>query len=302
MEFDVDDVGALCLAHALQDRGEVELLAVVHNVGYPAAIGAVSVINHFYGRDEVALGAFKGEFAWAPPYTDYVDDLVANWPSPVQHSGQVEEAVVVLRRVLAAAEPHSVTIASVGFLTNLAGLLASPPDEMSDLGGAELALVAVMGGTYPSSGPFSTFNFNCGGGLMGEPLECFGSAKAALALIPSQVKVIFSGFEVGIVVHSGAALTYCTGEENPCRQAYVDYLGEGVDRPSWDPLTVLAAVRGAGAVGCRKEGKGGGNVVAEWGGNLWEEGRAANQTYLVLERPPREVGELIDGLLCGQQD
>ena len=69
MDFDVDDVGALCLIHALQvpplpllpqDLGEAELVAVVHNVGYPTAIGAVSVINHYYGRDEVTwqfLGA-----------------------------------------------------------------------------------------------------------------------------------------------------------------------------------------------------------------------------------------------------
>ena len=33
-----------------KDLGEVNLLAVTHNTGYPAAIGAVSVINHFYGR------------------------------------------------------------------------------------------------------------------------------------------------------------------------------------------------------------------------------------------------------------
>ena len=34
----------------------------VHNVGYPKAIGAVSVINHFFGRDNITLGAFKGNF------------------------------------------------------------------------------------------------------------------------------------------------------------------------------------------------------------------------------------------------
>ena len=37
-------------------------LIPVHNVGYPRAIGAVSVINHFYGRDDIRLGAFKGNF------------------------------------------------------------------------------------------------------------------------------------------------------------------------------------------------------------------------------------------------
>ena len=33
MSVDVDDVGALCLAHALQDRNEAEILAVTHNTG-----------------------------------------------------------------------------------------------------------------------------------------------------------------------------------------------------------------------------------------------------------------------------
>lgn len=37
-------------------------LIPVHNVGYPRAIGAVSVINHYYGRDDILLGAFKGDF------------------------------------------------------------------------------------------------------------------------------------------------------------------------------------------------------------------------------------------------
>ena len=36
--------------YSLQDLGEVELLAVVHSTGYPTAIGAVSVINHYFGR------------------------------------------------------------------------------------------------------------------------------------------------------------------------------------------------------------------------------------------------------------
>ena len=43
----------------MADRGEVDILAVVHNTGYPKAIGAVSVINHYYGRDDILLGAFK---------------------------------------------------------------------------------------------------------------------------------------------------------------------------------------------------------------------------------------------------
>ena len=33
--FDVDDVVAMCLAHKLQDRGETEILAIVHDAGLP---------------------------------------------------------------------------------------------------------------------------------------------------------------------------------------------------------------------------------------------------------------------------
>ena len=98
----------------------------VHNVGYPRAIGAVSVINHYYARDDILLGAFKGEFGenssgiYYLNYTyilhfsivtcvncnagAYIDDLVDNFESPVKNYDQVDEAVVTLRKTLTAAE------------------------------------------------------------------------------------------------------------------------------------------------------------------------------------------------------
>lgn len=62
MSTDCDDVGALCITHAMMNAGEVDLVAVVHNSGLPQGIGAVSVINHYYGRDDIPLGAYKGDF------------------------------------------------------------------------------------------------------------------------------------------------------------------------------------------------------------------------------------------------
>jgi len=62
MGFDVDDIGSICLANALMDQGEVDILAVVHDTGFIHGIGAVSTINHFYGHD-IPLGAYKGIFA-----------------------------------------------------------------------------------------------------------------------------------------------------------------------------------------------------------------------------------------------
>ena len=55
-------------------------------------------------------------------------------------------------------------------------------------------------------------------------------------------------------------------------------------RSSWDPMTLVAAVRGAQGIGCEEIGHGGRNEVNEWGGNYWVEDAegGSNQTYLKL--------------------
>ena len=60
MSSDVDDVAAVCIAHALADAGEAKLAAVVHNTGLTEGAGAISVINHYYGRDDVPIGRLQG--------------------------------------------------------------------------------------------------------------------------------------------------------------------------------------------------------------------------------------------------
>ena len=90
--FAVDDVVAICLAHSLANKGmewkrlwiiqqekfnkyfhfllisynsgEVDIRAIVHNTGIPEAIGAVSVLNHYFGRDDILLGSYKVQILW----------------------------------------------------------------------------------------------------------------------------------------------------------------------------------------------------------------------------------------------
>ena len=75
------------------------------------------------------------------------------------------------------------------------------------------------------------------------------------------------------------------GLESPCRRAYEAWCGEGGARQSWDPLTLLAAVRGPGSIGTEDEGKGGRNVIDQRGNNLWREValNGTNQSYLVMK-------------------
>merc|ERR1719264_2372685 len=99
--FDVDDVVAICMAHALMDNGEVDIKAIVHDAGIPEGIGAISVLNTYYGREYIPLGAYKGDFGKSPGggwvRGAYIDDLVNNWYSPVKDSGDVPDAVSVYR-------------------------------------------------------------------------------------------------------------------------------------------------------------------------------------------------------------
>ena len=45
--------GAVCIANALADNGEAEIVAVGHTNGYVKGIGAVSTLMHFYGRGAI---------------------------------------------------------------------------------------------------------------------------------------------------------------------------------------------------------------------------------------------------------
>ena len=107
---DVDDVGLLCMTNALVDNGEVELLAVVLNTMPPMCAGVISVLQHYYGRDSVPIGANKAGSAWNWRMSTYVKLLADHWPSPVKDSSQVPSAVELYRRVLSSQPDHSVVV------------------------------------------------------------------------------------------------------------------------------------------------------------------------------------------------
>ena len=53
MGFDVDDVGAVCVANALMDNNETDIILIVHDTGFRLGVGAISSINHYYNRDDI---------------------------------------------------------------------------------------------------------------------------------------------------------------------------------------------------------------------------------------------------------
>lgn len=56
MDSDFDDAGALALLHALADRCECEILAVMHSTSTPCSVGFIDAINTWYGRPGIPVG------------------------------------------------------------------------------------------------------------------------------------------------------------------------------------------------------------------------------------------------------
>lgn len=283
---DVDDAGALAVLHALADAGEAEILAVmVSDAGPDPSHLAIDAINTYYGRPGVPVGVVAGP---APAFgSSYTAELAARFPND---AAEPAPAVDLYRQLLAGEPDGSVTIVSVGYLTNLAALLASPPDRHSSLTGRELVaskvrLWVAMGGFYPDSAEHPTgaeFNFAL-------------DVTATLTTVAGwPTPALFSGWEIGSVVLTGAILQTATPPENPVREAYRLFNG-GADHRSWDLTAVLAAVRGAAGV---FEVCAGRNVIGPGGSNRWSHDAAGPHGYLRTVVPADDVAAVIDGLLA----
>ena len=163
MSSDCDDVGATCMAHALMTKGEAEIVAIVHNTGLDTGVGAISTINTWYGRPDIPVGAYKGQFN-AGNRGSYVDDLVKRFPSKIKNASQVPDALSVYRKALAGSPDRSVWISSIGFTTNIEALLKSVvvTESSAKTTPPRIGPVRSTGGAQVRSVDISTVRNYCG--------------------------------------------------------------------------------------------------------------------------------------------
>lgn len=301
-----------------------------------------SAINTYYNNPHIPISALQ-------PFTDeiYVDDyfflrsdyaskLAIHFPNYNNTLQQEEDDIIpsttdtdtettetktksletplemYTRLLESTTEDHSVTIISLGFLTNLATLLSNTSSSGYSLVQSKVREIIIMGGTYP--GPGWEFNFG----------EFPSATKSVLENFPPNVQVTFSGFELGAEVFSGKGLKQkkqCDDEdeeeerdlkESPIRAAYEWYVGRcSTLRESWDPITTLYGILGLKGVNplngdetslfeYGNVGGGGYNKIVESNGtNLWidDDGQQHNQRWLKLAEGVSNVtlAEILDG-------
>ncbi|KAI1205412.1 nucleoside hydrolase [Annulohypoxylon truncatum] len=287
---DVDDVGSLTVANVLHNYGLADLRGVAINTGSKYGALAANALNTFFGNGDIPIAAMRPltneSFFDTYTYTlsEYASKIAYNWPRSLNDSSTTPTPLELYRSVLSAAEDHSMTLISIGFLTNLAALLDSPADDISSLAGpalisAKVKELVIMGGEYPSG-----WEFNFGGG---DP----ASTYRVVNNWPRSVPVTYSGGELGGNIYSGETLTREALPDSPVLAAYQWYVGRcSTIRESWDPVTTLYGI--VGLEGFRELGIGklfkygnriGYNKVATNGSNAWVNDTAvSNQHWLTL--------------------
>ena len=327
MLTDFDDVGALACLHALADAGECEILATVSCTRGNASVGAVQVINSYYGRGDLPVGCAKGigvlgAYLGAKEKVDPASPLgvkgdgdgghykyrklLKDYPGDFTYadSDEAPDANRVYRKALAAAPDKSVVICSVGFITNLRRLLETQPDDISPLNGRDLVAKKVrkwvaMACRYPD----------------GKEYNSMGDAESSrIAFENWPTPIVFSDWQYGSDVYAGRAIAEMEGPRNPVKDVfagnipsraeiagdprkYADWCFGMGGRAAWDETAVLAAVRGEDSY--FNVHRGTYKMVGADGADVWIPDEANGPHLRITEKMNKlDVARVIDELIC----
>ena len=285
---DYDDVGAITMLHSYADAGKAEILATVASSSYPRVGPVLSVLNTYFGRPNIPIGVPKG---WAVTDADkqhWSDTLVARYPHSLKTNNDAPDAVALYRQILAKQPDRSVTVLTVGFLTNLANLLQSKPDQYSKLTGRELVTAKVrylvsMAGKFPSGYEYNVMR---------------DSTASRIVFAEWPTPVLLSGFEIGAAIKTGLPLVQNASLKNsPVRDVFRISIpldkNDKDGRMSWDQTAVLVAIDGPEPYYSTQQGR---LVMGPGGSNTWDNA-GKGHARLIVKRPAAEVQDLINGLM-----
>jgi inosine-uridine nucleoside N-ribohydrolase len=282
---DYDDVGAMAFLQAMADSGKAEILATLSSNKHELVGPTINILNIYYGRPDLPIGAPKGPGANLGAFQHWPDTLVAKYPHTVQSTSEVPDAIKIYRKVLSSQPDTSVVIVTTGFLTNLAGLLHSEPDSISSLSGRDLVqkkvkrLVA-MAGRFPAGEEFNV---------------AIDSAASQYVFENWPTSVILTGFEIGWEIRTGLRLAASDLKDNPARDVFKMCIPmdpqDSLGRMSWDETAALIAVYGTKGFFNTVTGK---IVVHQDGSNSWIDDPNGSHQYVVQQMPVPEMAKFIE--------
>jgi len=282
---DYDDVGALAFLNAMADSGKVEILATVASNKHELVAPSINVINTYFGRSELPVGAPKSAGVDLGSSQHWADSIVEKYPHSIKSTSEVADAVEIYRKILNNEPDNSVTIITVGFLTNLSNLLRSKPDNFSNLSGKDLVIRKVkrlvsMAGRFPEGREFNIFKDST-------------SSKFVFENWPGEV--IFSGFEIGAQIHTGLKLIKSDLKNSPVKDVFRISIPLSEEdrngRMSWDETAVLIGVYGTDGFFDTVRGQ---IIVNADGSNTWKNDTDGKQSYVKMKMPVPQISDFIE--------
>lgn len=235
---DVDDVLALSVLHALQSRGQCEIIGVT--ITKPAELAApfVDAMDTFYKRPGIPIGCVRslsnedeGKYL---PLVNTKDSGRLRYPHRLKRGSDALEAVALLRSLLKRQPDGSVVLVQVGYFSNFGALLDS--SDGRELVKQKVRFLSVMAGAFAADQQKSHFlEFNV--------VRNIAAAREVAADWPTPI--VWSGFEIGVAVPYPAVSIerdFNYVPHHPAAEAYCLYNPPPHERPCWDLTATLYAV------------------------------------------------------------
>ena len=291
---DYDDVGAMALLHAMADSGECKILATIASNKHERIAAVIDVLNTYFNRPAIPIGVVRRNAVDMNAPQKWDSLIVANYPHAIKTNEQADDALELYRKILVAQPDTSVTIVTVGFLTNMANLLQSAPDKFSSLNGRELVakkvkhLVCMAGRFDAEKGKFKEFNV------------VKDSVASKIVFDNWPTSITFSGFEIGLNIHTGLPIINSNITNSPVKDAFARSIpldpNDKDGRMSWDETAVLVAVRGyekyfnvvRGKIICNTDGS-----------NEWD-AAGTRDFYLTPKMPVPAIEKVLNDLIMHQ--
>ncbi len=282
---DYDDVGALAFLHAMADSGKAEILATLSSNKHELVAPSIDVINTWFNRPDLPVGAPAGNGPNLGSSQHWADSIVAVYPHDLKSTSEAEDAVRIYRKILAGQPDKSVTIITVGFLTNLNNLLRSGPDEFSAMSGGELIAAKVaklvsMAGSFPRGREFNVY------------IDSLAS-KHVFENWPGEV--IFTGFETGKDILTGLRVMKMPVSGSPVKDVFRISIPMSEEdkngRMSWDETAVLIAVYGTDGFFNTRRGT---IMVDSSGSNGWKDDPEGKHQYVIQKMPVPDMARFIE--------
>lgn len=223
---DCDDTAALAILHWIGAQGASQTVCITHCTSSPYGLPTISAINQCFGV-KVPLGTSKQlGFLTDAPLLAYTREIAARYPHDYPETQWQPDVISTVTEALRAQEDHSVTLIAIGPLNNIAVCLKEP--TVCELMKNKLRQCYLMGGCFIHEPIFAEWNIE-----MDIP-----SAQYVSTHMPCPIT--YCPFEAGETILTGECLRrYPT---HPVALSYQIKVGESMLRPSWDLVTVYAAL------------------------------------------------------------